>query len=433
MRILLIEDDEDVADILKTLLTTYRYAVDVESDGAAGLALAETFPYDLLILDITLPKVDGISICQRLRRDGCQAPILILTGRNTSEDKVTSLNIGADDYVVKPFDQAEFIARVQALLRRGNINNQPILQWGEIQLDPSQHSVTCYSHPLSLTPKEYGILELFLRNVDRVFSLGMIIDHVWPGEEIPGDEAVRVHIKGLRKKLRAAGASHDFIETLYGVGYRLKPIPNSLTVATTVTEAPAQQRQRAESVSVVTSLAEGQSLSSVVGSNGSRLPTQVLVASSQLEPFNALQAHLTSQGWTVRLVRQPGDFWPQMQAEQPHAIILDMQMILDYPVGSKSHQGGMSAIAVCEHLRAHPQWQSVPIVVILPDIDPQCVAQMLSMGVDDFLVQPITADELIARVQLRLSQVQGALPQPLAFPTPRQSQMQNPLFNSKAM
>jgi diguanylate cyclase (GGDEF)-like protein len=228
MKILLVEDDEFIAQALTAIFTSQNYAVEVAADGQLGWELIEAFDYDLVLLDVMLPKLDGISLCRRIRSKGLQMPILLLTGRDNSHDKAIGLDAGADDYVVKPFDTEELVARVRALLRRGGAVSQPVLTWGDLQLDPSSCEVTYGSTPLSLTPKEYALLELFLRNSRRVFSCGMILEHLWSYEEMPREEAVRTHIKGLRQKLKAAGVRSDVIETVYGIGYRLKPREQSL-------------------------------------------------------------------------------------------------------------------------------------------------------------------------------------------------------------
>ncbi len=223
MKILIVEDDELVAQALSAVLTQQNYAVEVAYDGEAGWELVQAFDYDLIILDITLPKLDGISLCRKIRAGGWLILIMLVTGCNSPHEKATGLDAGADDYVVKPFEEEELVARVRALLRRGQINLQPVLEWGNLRLDPISCEVDYDTKNLSLTPKEYSLLELFLRNSRRVFSCGMILEHLWSYEDIPSEEAVRTHIKGLRMKLKAAGAPGNLIETVYGIGYRLKP------------------------------------------------------------------------------------------------------------------------------------------------------------------------------------------------------------------
>ncbi|MBD3884653.1 response regulator [Phormidium tenue FACHB-886] len=223
MKILLVEDDSLIAEPLVKALADQHYTVDVAADGQAGWVMLESFTYDLILLDVVLPKLDGISLCRRLRSQGNQTPILLLTAQNASTNKVMGLDAGADDYVAKPFNLPELLARVRALLRRGGAALPPLLEWRNLELDPSICEVTCNRELVRLTPKEYGLLELFLRNPHRIFSTGALIDHIWSFEETPTEDTIRSHIKGLRQKLKAAGALDDPIETVYGIGYRLRP------------------------------------------------------------------------------------------------------------------------------------------------------------------------------------------------------------------
>jgi DNA-binding response OmpR family regulator/HPt (histidine-containing phosphotransfer) domain-containing protein len=222
MKILVVEDDMLVADALRITLSDRNYAVEVAHDGQTGLDCIEAFDYDLLLLDAILPKLDGISLCRYVRSRGYLMPILILTSRDSKYDRAMGLDAGADDYVVKPFDPEELSARIRALLRRGNDRVQPVLAWENLTLNPSNYEVTYQHQLLNLTPKEYALLELFLRHSRQLFSCGAILEHLWSYEDVPSEEAVRTHIKGLRHKLKAAGAPPDLVETVYGIGYRLK-------------------------------------------------------------------------------------------------------------------------------------------------------------------------------------------------------------------
>ncbi len=223
MKILVVDDDPMTAQALSAVLTHQNYVVEVACDGIEGWELIDAYDYDLVLLDVMLPRLDGVSLCRQIREKGLQIPILLLTGLDGGQDKALGLDAGADDYVVKPFEEKELIARVRALLRRAGGSSNPIMEWRDLRLDPSLYEVTYGANCLSLTPKEYGLVELFLRNSRRVFSCGMILEHLWAYEEMPGEEAVRTHIKGLRQKLKAAGAPNDLIETVYGIGYRLNP------------------------------------------------------------------------------------------------------------------------------------------------------------------------------------------------------------------
>jgi DNA-binding response OmpR family regulator len=171
MKILLVEDDRRIVTALQEALTDQGYVLEIAEDGKTGLAFAEGASFDLIILDWMLPHLDGISLCKKLRQRGDRTPILILTARDTSSDKVVGLDVGADDYVVKPFDLPELLARVRALLRRGVVTFSPVLEWERLTFDPGECRAEYNQQPISLTPKEYGLLELLLRNGSRVLDL----------------------------------------------------------------------------------------------------------------------------------------------------------------------------------------------------------------------------------------------------------------------
>ncbi|MEL6553352.1 MAG: response regulator transcription factor [Cyanobacteria bacterium J06621_11] len=221
MRILLVEDDTRLAETLAEALSDQRYVVDIAADGEAGWDQMQMLEYDLIVLDVMLPELDGISLCKRLRSHNHDLPILMLTACDTVHNEVSGLDAGADDYVVKPVDLQKLFARVRALLRRGSGSSSPILEWGDLQLDPSTYEVSYALNPVRLTPKEYSLLELLLRNGRRVLSRSVMIEHVWSLDSPPEEHTVKVHIRGLRQKLKAAGASADLIETVHSMGYRL--------------------------------------------------------------------------------------------------------------------------------------------------------------------------------------------------------------------
>ncbi|AKG22199.1 response regulator transcription factor [Calothrix sp. 336/3] len=221
MRILLIEDDIRLAETLAEALTDQLYVVDVVHDGEAGWNQVKVLNYDLLLLDVMLPELDGMSLCHRLRSHGYNLPILMLTACDTIHDEINGLDVGADDYIVKPVDLQKLFARIRALLRRGSVASPPILEWGELRLNPSTYEVSYGQTPIHLTPKEYALLELLLRNGRRVLSRRVMIEHVWALESPPEEHAVKVHIRSLRQKLKAVGAPEDFIETVHSMGYRL--------------------------------------------------------------------------------------------------------------------------------------------------------------------------------------------------------------------
>jgi DNA-binding response OmpR family regulator len=230
MRILLVEDDIQLAETIEEILTHQKYVVDLAKDGQEAWNWVEIVKYDSIVLDVTLPKLDGIRFCQRLRHaqmnsyayNNATVPVLMLTARDTIGDKIAGLDAGADDYVTKPFDLEELMARIRALLRRGSSTIQVSLSWGSLRLNPSTYEATYEGRSLSLTPKEYALLELLVSSGRRVLSRSGIIEKLWSLDETPAEETITSHIRGLRNKLRALGAPDDTIETVHGLGYRLK-------------------------------------------------------------------------------------------------------------------------------------------------------------------------------------------------------------------
>ncbi len=225
MRILLVDDDETLIDLLRISFGEQNYAIDAVRDGEEGWMYGSTYTYDLIILDWSLPKLDGISLCQRFRNHGYHTPILLLTARNGSQNKIKGLDAGADDYLSKPFDTEELAARIRALLRRSHSNSSNVLSWGNLQLNPSTGEVTYEGQLILLTAKEYSLLELFLHHSQEVFSIEDIIENLWSSVEYPAEATVRSHLRRLRNQLKFAGLPEDPIETVRGRGYCLKPIP----------------------------------------------------------------------------------------------------------------------------------------------------------------------------------------------------------------
>ncbi|MBW4477804.1 MAG: response regulator [Tolypothrix brevis GSE-NOS-MK-07-07A] len=237
MKILLVEDDDVLIKVLTRNLATHHYVVDTVKDGEMGWTYGSTFEYDLIVLDIMLPKLDGISLCKRFRTERYITPILLLTAQDTITAKVQGLDAGADDYVVKPFDPVELIARIRALLRRGSTNPFPLLTWGDLLLNPSTCEVTYNGRPLNLTTMEYDLLELLLRDCQHVFSAEELLDRLWSSEDFPSEATVRSHIRRVRQKLVAAGASQDFIATMHGRGYYLKALDTEESIVRSFTHS----------------------------------------------------------------------------------------------------------------------------------------------------------------------------------------------------
>lgn len=241
MRILLVEDDENLVEALTPLLGQHNYLLDVATDGEMGWDMAHVIDYDLVLLDVGLPKLDGITLCRRLREQDQNLPILLMTVRDSVTDKLVGLNSGADDYLVKPFDIQEFLARIRVLVRRSSERSQAILSCGNICLNPQMREITCNGKILPFSRKEYLLIELFFRHPHRVFSRSDIVDHLWTLDSLPAEDTVKSHIRRIRRKLSDFGAE-DFIETLYGHGYRVNPaflnsgVPNMELTAAQVEE-----------------------------------------------------------------------------------------------------------------------------------------------------------------------------------------------------
>ncbi|MFM7325541.1 MAG: response regulator [Nodosilinea sp.] len=226
MKILLVEDDQSTRELLAFHLGLARYTVEQAEDGATALDLAVLWNYDLIMLDVNIPYLDGVSLCRQLRVQGVTTPILMLTAQAEDRDVINGLDAGADDYVTKPFEVSRVLARVRALLRRGRTAATiPSLVWGDLCLDPVQAQVSYQGQVVPLTPKEYSLLELFLRYPKRVFSRSTILDHLWTIDDSPTEGAVTNLVKDLRNRLKRAGIGENVVQTVYGLGYRLRECP----------------------------------------------------------------------------------------------------------------------------------------------------------------------------------------------------------------
>ncbi len=221
MRILLVEDDRKVASFIRKGLTEEGYAVDVAHDGEMGLAMGLDRLHDVIVLDVMLPGKPGFQVVRELRQAKVSTPVLLLTARETVEDKVQGLDAGADDYLTKPFAFAELLARVRALLRRGMAAQAPQLHVADLVLDPATRTVRRAGEAISLTNREFALLEYFLRNPGRVLTRTMIAEHVWDYSFDPGTNVIDVYVNYLRKKIDA-GRTPRLLHTVRGVGYVLK-------------------------------------------------------------------------------------------------------------------------------------------------------------------------------------------------------------------
>jgi len=221
MRILVVEDEKKVARFIQQGLEEEHYTVDVAYDGESGALMAETQNYDLMILDVMLPRMSGLDVTRRLRDTRVTTPILMLTAKTATEDKVAGLDSGADDYITKPFAVAELLARVRSLLRRGALEKSTVLTCADLELDTVTHKARRHGRVIDLTAKEYALLEYFLRNRDRVLSRTIISEHIWDYNFDTGTNLIDVYVNHLRNKIDT-GSERRLIHTVRGVGYVLR-------------------------------------------------------------------------------------------------------------------------------------------------------------------------------------------------------------------
>ncbi len=221
MRILVVEDEKKVARFIQQGLEDEHYTVDVAFDGEEGLRASEAGGYDLLIFDVMMPKMNGLDLTRAYRRNGGVSPILMLTAKISTDDKVAGLDSGADDYLTKPFAFAELLARVRSLLRRGTIEKATVLTAADLELDTVTHKARRGGREIELTAKEYALLEFFLRNKDRTLSRTIISEHIWDYSFDTGTNLIDVYINHLRAKIES-GFTGKLIHTVRGVGYVLR-------------------------------------------------------------------------------------------------------------------------------------------------------------------------------------------------------------------
>lgn len=221
MRILLVEDEVKLSSFIKRGLVAERYAVDVSKDGRSGLELAQTYQYDLIILDLMLPGMDGSEVLRRIRKENSSVPVLILSARDALQDKVSNMESGADDYLTKPFAFAELLVRIKALMRRGPVNRASTIRISDLELDRLSQQVKRAGHRIELTSKEYSLLEYLMSNAGRVLSRNMIIEHVWDQSFDGITNIVDVYIRHLRNKVDT-GHEPKLLKTVRGVGYTIR-------------------------------------------------------------------------------------------------------------------------------------------------------------------------------------------------------------------
>lgn len=369
MKILLVDDDESLTKGLTITLTTHHHTVDVAKDGEMAWTYGSTFEYDLMVFEVMLPKLDGISLCQRFRANGYDTPILLLTAEDSIAVKAQGLDAGADDYVVKPFDPVELMARIRALQRRSSGNPFPLLAWGALFLDPRTCEVTYNSQPVSLTTKEYEFLELLLRDSQYVFSSEELVDRLWSSEEFPSEATVRSHLRRIRQKLAAAGAPADFITTLHGRGYYLKAIATAEVAEVPFFNPKSDSLEKRDS------------------------PIKVMSVDSDRVWLSALPALLKPWGFKVTTLADPQQFWIILQAVVPDVLILEVDM------------PEINGFELCQMLRSDRRWQRLPVLFLSVLSDDATQQQAFTAGADDYLCKPVMGTALANRILSRLQRM----------------------------
>jgi DNA-binding response OmpR family regulator len=221
MKVLVVEDDRKVAGFIEQGLREEGYVVDIAADGEEATMLAHVYAYDVILLDIVLPKKNGFQVATELRREGRNTPILMLTSRDAVEDIVRGLDAGADDYLSKPFRFDELLARIRALVRRGGADRMETLRYGPLAMDRLRHVATANDKPLDLTPKEFQLLEYFLMHPEEVVRRTTLLEKVWDMHFDPESNVVDVHVGNLRRKLKSA-CGDQLVDTVRGVGFALR-------------------------------------------------------------------------------------------------------------------------------------------------------------------------------------------------------------------
>ncbi|MEG3872301.1 MULTISPECIES: response regulator [unclassified Microcoleus] len=406
MKILVVEDDEAIADLLTCILSNQNYVVEVANDGEAAWELIVVYNYDLLLIDITLPRLDGISLCRRVRAHDYKMPILVVTGRGSGHDQAIGLDAGADGYMVKPLDQELLIARIRALLRRTGTTFQSVLEKGNLRLDPTSREVTYAGQLLSLSPKEFSILEFFLRNGRQVFTYSVILDQIWAYGDTPSEDAVRTHIKGLRQKLRGVGAPTDLIETVYGLGYRLKPLEAiaDSTKTAQLTSHEATQPIQPQTLSALSKRPEIDRASNDLTTKGSE-PEESLFADERpllliVDPDRQLAQQLMNEavdwGFRSAIATTLSEAETKIEQDAPTVVLLDPD--ITHPTTES-----LRLLAKLSH-----QTPSVPVLVFTSHDQLTDRLEVAQLGGHSFLHKPLPPAQVLKAIAQAAQQAETA-------------------------
>lgn len=406
MKILVVEDDEAMTEVLALILSNQNYTVEVANDGEAAWELIVVYDYDLLLIDITLPRLDGISLCRRVRTHDYKMPIMLVTGRGSNHDQAIGLDAGADAYMVKPLDQEVLIARIRALLRRGGMAFQSVLEKGNLRLDPTSREVTYAGQPLSLSPKEFSILEFFLRNGRQVFTYSVILEQIWAYEETPSEDAVRTHIKGLRQKFRGVGAPTDLIETVYGLGYRLKPLEAiaDSTKTAQLTSHEATQPIQPQTLSALSKRQEIDRASNDLTTKGSEPEESLfaderpllLIVDSDRQLAQQLMNEAMDWGFRSAIATTLSEAETKIEQDAPTVVLLDPD--ITHPTTES-----LRLLAKLSH-----QTPAVPVLVLTSHDQLTDRLEVAQLGGHSFLHKPLPPAQVLKAIAQAAQQAQTA-------------------------
>jgi DNA-binding response OmpR family regulator len=379
MRLLVVDDAPDIVTLLKLAFQLDGYAVDTALTGADALELADVYVYDAVILDLNLPDIDGLDVCRRLRHDQPQLLILMLTARTAKAAIITGLDAGADDYLTKPFDYEELVARVRALLRRDMRMRLPRLECGDLLLDPAAGLAWQSGRQLSLSRKQFRILEYLLRRRGEVVSQEALLEHVWNADANPFTNTVRVHINALRRVLGDTASQPRYIETVVGVGYRLRDSAQS----TNLTETLSSTLYASSTASAAFEQGRNTMAERTWSDQLTNAPTLLIVDDSP-DISQLLVVYFHQAGFNTLVAYDGRSAIDVVQRNTPDLVILDLGL------------PDMDGIEVCRAIR---QTSAIPIVMLTRRNSEADRQAGLAAGAHAYLTKPFDVQDLHTTVQ----------------------------------